>query len=105
MSVDIDEMRHKVRSLTEEINRASHQARPFETLLLRVSSLIRRLTGNENVDAAITKIQRLIMTLRTAQAAIIAFHAASGPVGWALALVGLTAAAVSASDFVLSMGE
>jgi len=45
------------------------------------------------------------MTLRMAQSTIMAFEAASGPLGWALAAVGLVATAVTASDFMLSVGE
>jgi len=81
------------------------QVRRLETLLFRTVRLIRRLTGNESLDDALYKVQRFIMVVRLAHSAYIAFQAATGPIGWAMAIIaGLTAAA-SASDFMTSYGE
>ena len=40
------------------------------------------------------------MTIRLAHSAMIALHAAAGPIGWAFAAVGILSAAFSASDML-----
>lgn len=87
-----------------DVSRAYDDARRLETLLYRTTGLMRRLFGNEDLDAAIFKVQRLIMIIRMAHTAMIAFEAASGPIGYALALVGIASAAMSAGEFVMELG-
>lgn len=48
----------------------------------------------EDVNSAIVHIQRLISIMNQARLAAIALNMASGPVGWALAGVGLAATGV-----------
>ncbi len=84
--------------LTVDVEKCSTQIRQMEALLYRTIGLIRRLGLPEDIENAITRIQRLIMTVRIAHAAMIALHAASGPVGWALAGVGIVSAAWTAYD-------
>jgi hypothetical protein len=80
-------------------------ARRLEALLFRTLGLIIRICGDENIDAAISKIQRFVMVVRLAHGAWLAFQAASGPIGWAWAIVAGLSAAATASDFMLSIGE
>lgn len=75
--------------------------RRMETLLFRTLGLLRRLSGNESIDAAISKIQRLVMIIRLTHSAILLLEKASGPIGWAFAIVGISTAVVSMSDFAL----
>ncbi len=87
------------------VDKAIDNARRLETLLFRTLGLIRRISGSESLDNAIAKVQQLVMVIRLAHSAWIAFSLASGPLGYALAIVaGLTAAA-TASDYMLSLGE
>lgn len=92
-------------NLELDVSRVYDNTRKLETLFYRIFSLLGRLGLPEEIDAAIYKIQRMIMTIRLAHTAIIAFQAASGPVGWALALAGGVTVALTASDFMMSLGE
>jgi hypothetical protein len=80
--------------------KADTELRQLETLLFRIMSLLGRLGLPPGADAAIAKIQRLIMIVRLAHTSLIALEAASGPIGWALAGVGIVSTAVSAGDYV-----
>lgn len=89
-------------NLELNVEHALSDIRRFETLMFRTLGLVRRLCGDETIDAAINKVQQFVMVVRLAHSAWIAFSLATGPLGWAMAIVsGLTAASV-ASDFILS---
>ncbi len=68
--------------------KAETQLRQVETLLYRSLALFGRLGLPENIDAAINKVERLVMVIRLLHTSAIALEAATGPVGWALAGVG-----------------
>jgi len=98
-----------VQSLSEEtvifnlelnVEGAIDNSRRLETLLYRSISLLGRLGLPENIDAAIAKVQRLVMVIRLLHTAAIALEAASGPIGWALALVGVASALLSTGDLI-----
>jgi hypothetical protein len=59
-----------------------------------------RLGLPENIDQAIMKVERLVMTIRLLHTAMIALEAASGPIGWALAIVAGGTALLSMGDLV-----
>jgi hypothetical protein len=67
--------------------------------------LLGRLGLPENIDQAIAKFQRLIMVIRLLHTSIIALQAATGPLGIALALVGIASAAISMTDLRFQSGE
>jgi len=81
--------------ITEEL---ISEARRLETLLFRSLGLLRRLGLPEDISQGIYKIQRMVMVIRMLHTAMLAFQAATGPIGWALALVGGASAAVSFVD-------
>jgi len=87
-------------NLELNVERALSSARQLETLLFRSLGLMRRLCGDENVDAAIAKFQKLVMTIRLAHTTLILFESASGPIGWAMLGVSAIATALSASEFI-----
>ena len=87
-------------NLELNIEGAIDNARRLETLLYRSIGLLGRLGLPENIDAAIAKVQHLVMVIRLLHTAAIALEAASGPLGWALALVGVASAALSMGDLV-----
>jgi hypothetical protein len=60
-----------------------------------------RLGLPANIDQAIMKVQRLAMTIRLLHTSMLALEAASGPLGWALAIVGGISAAVSVGDLMM----
>lgn len=85
-----------------ELNAAQLQTevRKLELLLFRSLDLLSRLGLPEEIDAAITKIQRLVMTIRLLHSAIIAIQAASGPIGWALAGIGIAVSVLSTGELI-----
>jgi hypothetical protein len=90
-------------NLELNVEQALSSIRRIETLLYRIMGLLRRMGLSEDVEKAVLSIQKLIMTIRLLHTAIVALEAASGPVGWALAIVGMGTAALSASDFLAEM--
>ena len=87
-------------NLELNVERAIDSTRRLETLLYRTLGLLGRLGLPENIDQAIAKVQRLVMTIRLLHTAMIALESASGPVGWALAIVGTGSALLSMGDLV-----
>lgn len=85
-------------SLEINVDEAYRELRRLETLAYRTLSLIRRFGLPEDIEAAITRIQQLIAAINALRLALIAFEAAQGPVGWALAIVGGISAAFSFAD-------
>ena len=80
------------------VDKAIDNARRLETLLFRTLGLLGRLGLPENIDQAIAKVQRLIMTIRLLHTAMIALQTAAGPIGWALAAIGIISAALTFGD-------
>jgi hypothetical protein len=78
--------------------------RKLEVILMRNISLLRRFTGDENIDRAIATILRLIMALRMLQTAANAFTIATGPLGWAYFATTAVSSAFFALDPILEMG-
>lgn len=87
-------------NLELNVEQALDNARRLEILLYRSLALLGRLGLPENIDQAIAKVQRLVMTIRLLHTAAIALEAASGPIGWALALVGVASALLSTGDLI-----
>ncbi len=81
-----------------ETSKTYSEIRKLELLLYRTLGLVRRLGLPEDIEQGIVRIQRLITTVRVAHAAFIALHTAAGPIGWALAGVGVVSAAWSVYD-------
>ena len=77
------------------------EIRRLQTLLFRTVGLLRRLGLPEEIDRALAIIQRTIMAARLLYTSILALETASGPLGWALAIVGVTTAAVSVADIAI----
>jgi len=87
-------------NLELNVESAIDSTRRLETLLYRSLSLLGRLGLPENIDQAIMKVERLVMTIRLLHTAMIALEAASGPIGWALAIVAGGTALLSMGDLV-----
>jgi len=88
-------------NLEIDVSRTYDDLRKLETLLYRCTSLSRRLGLPEDINAAILRIQHMIMVIRLLHTAMVALEAASGPLGWGLAIVGGASAVVSMSDFMM----
>lgn len=87
-------------SLEINVKPTYEDIRKVQTVVYRYISLMRRLGLPENVDDAIEKMQRLIMISNQLRLSFIALQAASGPVGWALALAGLAGTALTTGEFL-----
>ena len=90
-------------NLELNVEKAIGNIRQLETLLYRSLALVRRLCGNEDVDAAILKFQRLTMTVRLLHSAFIMLDSATGPIGWAIAIIGFIGGLVTAGEMALEM--
>jgi len=87
-------------SLEVNVEKAYEEIRKLQTVLYRTLSLMSRLGMPEDVEKGIALAQRLIATINALRLAIIALQTASGPIGWALALVGLAGAGASYVDTI-----
>lgn len=108
MSTDIQELRRQVQDLKLEVVGLQTQINLSLSLLRRTSILIRRISGDENIDQLISKFQRLIMLINSARMAWHAYQiaqAGAGPLGWALAGIGAIGVAVTAGDIVMELSS
>jgi len=105
MPSNVAETRREVRALIEDVGEAQGKLKEFERVTFRTLALVRRFTGVEQIDAGITKCMRMITIMRQVQMTAHLAMVASGPLGWALMLVGAVSTAVSASDLMMSLGE
>jgi len=62
--------------------------------------LLKRMGAAEDLQDAIMNVQRLITTLNTLRLTILAVQAASGPIGWAMAGIGIIATALTVDDLM-----
>jgi hypothetical protein len=71
------------------LERVTTQVLYVERMLSRTLSLMRRLSGSESMDHAIMKAQQAIRVFNSLRLAAHAAQAATGPLGWALAALGV----------------
>lgn len=92
-------------SFSLEINvEPAHQSlRVLQMVLFRLLGVFRRLGLPDNIDAGIAKMQRFIAVMNQARLAAIAFQTASGPMGWAMAGIGIATTAFSMADLATEM--
>jgi hypothetical protein len=86
-------------SLEVNVEPAYENVRRLETAYYRSLSLARRMGLPDNVDFAIAKIQQYIAMMNKLRLTMIALETASGPVGWALALIGAASLMMDVADF------
>jgi hypothetical protein len=92
----LDEVSAKARRTDLNVSRAI-------TALSTALLLVRRLSGDEDVDAAVTKLLRLIQTLNMLRTMMIAVNAASGPWGLLFAGIGAVGTIFTVGDMVGSL--
>jgi hypothetical protein len=91
-------------TLTLHADGAASELRKLEISMMRILSMLSRLTGDENIQKSIAKIERMIMTLRVLQATIRAVQMAEGPIGWLYAATTIVAAGISTSETIMDLG-
>jgi len=84
--------------LTVDTTNAIRDIELLRTFLTRTLALMRRLGLPEDIERGAMVIQRFIMLLTQARLAALALQAASGPVGWGIAAVGVAGTALTAGD-------
>jgi hypothetical protein len=94
-------------NLELDVSKAMSDTRKLETVLYRAVGLTRRILKafglseeTATIDQVIYKGQKVIMTIRLMHTAITAFYAASGPLGYALAGVGIATSVLSFTDML-----
>lgn len=91
-------------NLELDVSQSYDSLRKIETVLYRTISLTRRilkqfgLEESATIDQVIYKGQKVVMTIRLMHTAMTALMAASGPLGWALAGIGIATATLSFAD-------
>jgi len=74
------------------------------TLLYGVLGILRELGLPDEMEKVITTVMRLISVVNMLRASLMALHAASGPYGWAMAMIGFVGTTVTlASTFEMEM--
>lgn len=68
--------------LTVNTGPSYNEIRRLEMSLMRLMSLVKQFSGNEDINQLIDYIQKAIMIVRSLQIALRALQAASGPIGW-----------------------
>jgi len=84
--------------LTVDTSNVLRDIELLRTFLLRTLSLMRRLGLPEDIERSITVIQKFILAMNQARLAALALQAASGPVGWGIAAVGIAGTAMTYFD-------
>ena len=98
-------------NLELNVEKAYTNARKIELIIFRGLGLWNRMCRMLGLpdDSPITKItltlQRLTMMIRTLHTAAILLNAASGPIGWALAGIGVGSAVFAMADTMTMIGE
>ena len=87
-------------SLEINVEEAYENLRRVQTALFRTFSILRRMGLPEDVTRGLELVQRLISTLNQLRLTMIALEAASGPLGWWLALTGLASTQFAAVNVV-----
>ena len=88
------------------VQKAARLSSTIDKLIIVTNSavaLFRRMGYGEEYAEQIDKIQRLIMLLNLARATMLATAAASGPLGWAYAGVGIVGTVLAAEDTIASL--
>jgi len=99
----MSEEHNVVFNLNIDVQETVRELRSLETVLYRALGLARQFGLPEDVDAAITKIQRLIATLNLLRATFIATQMATGPLGWVSAGLGAATTAFSIADLAMEL--
>lgn len=93
-----------------DITQATREFKDFNNVLSQSISalygtmaLMRRMGLPESQQEALRDLMRIISLLNMARTSILALQAASGPIGWAMAGIGLLGTALTASEFFMEV--
>lgn len=97
MPSNIEEAKHDVESLRADIDRAYGQLRELEYLFYRITSIMGRMGLPKDIDAAIARMQRMMLTIRMLHSTMIYLERGS-PYGWALGVITAIGALLGVSE-------
>lgn len=92
-------------SLEINVEAAHTDVRRLLTALNRTFMILRRMGLPEDVDKAMRVVSNLVTLLNQLRLTIIALEAASGPLGWWLALTGMASTQFAAANVVQGMNS
>jgi len=87
-------------SLEINVQKAYEEVRKLQTIVYRTLALVKQLTGNEELDAAITRMQRAISIANQLRLTMAATQATMGPIGWAMLAVSTAATITTTQEFI-----
>jgi len=105
MLIKIDSLLSSIETKTESVDKKTErisgrgsELKEIEYIFYRVSSIMRRMGLPEDIDRAITQLQKAILTVRMLTTAL--YYLESGtPYGWAMAILGAVGAALITGGF------
>ena len=92
-------------SLEVNVEHAETELRRLQTVLYRSLGLLGRMGLPENINELISYVQRVIAVVNQLRLAVLALQAASGPIGWALAGIGLATSWMVTHDMIAQSRE
>jgi C4-type Zn-finger protein len=92
----IEELKFKV----ENTKMSYHELQEVEMSITRIGSVLQRMTGSREVDGAISKLNRLIFTIRMVQVSFTTLEATT-PIGWIYAIASWLGLAMAVGETVL----
>jgi hypothetical protein len=87
-------------NLELNVETALSNARQLEFILYRTFGLLNRLGLPSEINQAIIQIQRLIMMIRLLHTTMIMLELATGPIGWAKAILSAGALTISTGQIL-----
>ena len=101
--VSLEEAKQEIADLqarVESTKLSRHDIQEVEMSITRIGSVLQRMTGSREVDGAITKLNRLIFTIRMVQVAFTTLEATT-PIGWIYAIASWLGLAMAVGETVL----
>jgi len=86
-------------SLEVNVAPAYEEIRRLQTVLYRTLGLIRRISGDDDLNTLIDYTMRAITMMNTLRLVVAAFYAASGPIGWAMFGVAAATSLITTGEF------
>lgn len=105
LRMELEEILRLLRETEPKTRQTNESLQQQVSLVTAALSLTRRLTGDENVNRAVQKIQRLISSLIMLRAAALSATAAMGPWGVLLASITAISTTLVAADSLATLAD
>jgi len=101
--VSLEEAKQEIADLqarVESTKLSRHDIQEVEMSITRIGSVLQKMTGSREVDGAISKLNRLIFTIRMVQVSFTTLEATT-PIGWIYAIASWLGLAMAVGETVL----